>query len=183
MFMMLPLILLGSIATLQSMRSRSFNFWAVWFKQPNKGPLVVVEIVGVDLEAKSANTFDLWSKPDIMVEIKHSTWERTSNIEGNTLRARFFWQTKIPYQAREGFMFTVYDANILEGNEIIGRAYLSPEDVKALLEPVGENEKRRSRKLSIGAGIGKIKVKIFHAPKHLAPDDRDLDDSEHDEKE
>jgi hypothetical protein len=123
--------------------------------------MCVVEIVGADLNQASNSLFDFWSKPDIMVEIRHDRWDRFTNIEGNTFRPRFLWQTKMPYKPSKGFTFTVFDANVLEGNEVIGRAYLGPNEVKLL------KQSNESVILSVGDGIGVIKVNISDAPQFL----------------
>ena len=165
---LLPLIFVTSLILLPACECRSFNIWAVWFKRPYTGPMCVVEIVGADLNDKSNSIFDFWSKPDIMVEVKHGKWDRKSHIEGNTFRPRFLWQTKMPYKYGKGFTFTVFDVNVLEGNEVIGRAYLAPDEVKRLRESDG------SVVLSIGDGIGVVKVNISDAPKLFTSGEKPL---------
>ena len=150
------LIVLALIA--QTCESRTFNFVAVWFKRPYKGPQCVVEVVGADLDPISNQRFDSWSKPDVLVECRHSSWTRKTPIEGNTCKPRWLWQTKMPHKAKKGFGFTVYDVNVLKGNEVIGRAFISANEANQLKATDG------SKVLTLGDGIGTIRVNICKVP-------------------
>ena len=152
------LILVLSLALFPSCDSRTLNFWAVWFRRPYKGPMCVVEVVGADLNIKSNSIFDHWSKPDIMVEVVHDKWDRKTHIEGNTFQPRFLWQSKMAYKPAKGFTFTVYDVDVVKGNSVIGRAYLPPDEAVHLIKS------HDSKLLSIGDGIGMVKINIFNAP-------------------
>jgi len=67
----------------------------------------------------------------------------------------------MPYSASSGFGFTVYDANVVKGNEVIGRAFISPQEAEELKSCDG------SKILSLGDGVGTIKVNIGDVPKKL----------------
>jgi hypothetical protein len=153
------LLVVATIA--QTCESRTFNFFAVWFKRPYKGPQCVVEVVGADLDPVSNKRFDCWSKPDILVECRHARWMRKTPIEGNTFKPRWLWQAKMPHKAKRGFGFTVYDVNVLKGNEVIGRSFISAKEANKLKATDG------SKVMSLGDGIGSIKVNISKVPKQL----------------
>mmetsp|Transcript_48948 Transcript_48948/g.72770 ORF Transcript_48948/g.72770 Transcript_48948/m.72770 type:complete len:171 (-) Transcript_48948:486-998(-) len=153
MFFLLFCSILASLG-----EARTFRFGTVWFKRPYKGPQCVVEIVGADIAVLPNSDFDRWSKPDIMVECKHSNGKRDTQIEPNTFRPRFLFTAKMPYESDRGFCFTVYDVNVVESNEVIGRCFISSKQAK-------ESIKSDSGiLLSIGDGIGTLKVKISSAP-------------------
>lgn len=147
--------------TITICESRTFNFIAVWFKRPYKGPQCVIEVVGADLDPISNKRFDTWSKPDIMVECRHARWIRKTPIEGNTYKPRWLWQAKIPHKTKSGFGFTVYDTNVIKGNDVIGRAFISAKEANRLKSIEG------TKLLSLGDSIGTIKVNISKVPKKL----------------
>jgi len=146
---------------IESCTSRTFNFVAVWLKRPYKGPQCVVQVIGVDLDPVANKRFDYWSNCDPMVEVRHSRWERRTQIEGNTYSPRYLWSVKMPYQKKKGFGFTVLDANVLEANHVMGRAFLTAEEVQEM------KSNNTTKILSLGDGIGIIKVGITSVPKQL----------------
>jgi len=154
------LLLLAAIIG-HTCESFTAKFSSVWLKRPHRGPLCTVEVIGADLDPDSNQRFDTWSKPDILVECRHSRWKRTTLIEVNTFKPRWLWQTKMPHNTKRGFGFTVYDVNVLKGNEVIGRAFISTKEAKKL------QDSGRSKVLSLGEGIGSIKVKISNVPKDI----------------
>lgn len=97
-----------------------------------------------------------------MVECKHSRWERNTQIEGNTLNPRFVWKAKIPHKKSRGFIFTVYDVNVIDRNHVIGRAFLPASEAIKLMNAGGD-----FRVMSLGEGIGQMKVRISKTPKNL----------------
>ena len=140
-----------------------FNTFPKWVKRPHKGPECVIEIVGVDLDIKANRRLDFFTKPDLMVECTHSRWERKTQIEGNTFNPRFAWKAKIPHKKNKGFTFTVYDCNVLERNEVVGRVFVSPDEVEQMQSEIDDG----SRILSLGHGIGQMKVRISPTPEDL----------------
>uniref|UniRef100_A0A7S3PVX3 C2 domain-containing protein n=1 Tax=Chaetoceros debilis TaxID=122233 RepID=A0A7S3PVX3_9STRA len=148
-------------AVLGFVESRTLNLWAVWFKRPNKGPECVVEIVGADLNRRPNKRFDRWSKPDIIVECQHAKFSRKTQIEGNTFKPRFLWAAKMPLKSTRGFIFTVYDANVFKGDQVIGRAFIGPLEAEEMIQT--ENPKL----IPIGYNIGQLKVQIYKTPAYL----------------
>ena len=146
---------------LQIAESHTLNVMAVWFKRPYKGPQCVVEVVGADLSEISNKRFDLFSKPDIIVKCSHGKWDRKTQIEGNTFKPRFLWQAKMPFKKEKGSGFTVFDANVLQGDQVIGRAYIGAAKARELIK------NNASTMLNVGDGIGVLKVKISKPPKNL----------------
>ena len=126
---------------------------AYWFEYEHNGPECVVEVVGADLNPP-ANQFDLFSKPDCYVTVKHHRCERSTQIEGNTFRPRYLWSAKMPWVKKQGFIFYVWENNVVQEDDVVGRAYISPDDATKM---IASNEPKL---LSIGDGIGKIKVQI-----------------------
>ena len=117
--------------------------------------------MGVDLDAVANRRFDSWSKPDVLVTCRHNGKSRSTQVEENTLRPRFLWQAKMPWKKKKGFGFTVYDVNVIKGDEVMGRAFISAEKAAALIES------EEPAVLSIGDGVGFIKVNIFQTPVNL----------------
>lgn len=148
-------------AVLGSVESRTLNLWAVWFKRPYKGPECVVEIVGADLNKRPNKRLDRWSKPDIIVECQHARYSRKTQIEGNTYKPRFLWSAKMPLKAARGFLFTVYDANVFERNEVIGRAFIGPLEAEEMIQT------EKPKLIPIGYNIGQLKVQIYKTPAYL----------------
>uniref|UniRef100_A0A7S3VDJ6 C2 domain-containing protein n=1 Tax=Chaetoceros debilis TaxID=122233 RepID=A0A7S3VDJ6_9STRA len=145
---------------------------ASWFEYEHNGPECVVEVVGADLNPP-ANQFDLFSKPDCYVTVKHHRCERSTQIEGNSFRPRYLWSAKMPWVKKQGFIFYVWENNVVQEDDIVGRAYISPEDVAKM---IASNEPKL---LSIGDGIGKIKVQISLMPLYLTSEGKEakeLDD-------
>jgi len=153
------LLLIAAMMT-QTCESLTVSFMDVWFKRPYKGPQCIVEIVGADLDPVSNKRFD-WVKPDIMVKCTHSKWTAETSIEGNTYQPRWVWQTKMPHKEEKGFAFTVYDVNVLKGNEVIGRSFLTAIEANEL------KATDSSKVLSLGDGIGSLKVSISQLPAKL----------------
>ena len=156
---------------IQSIESRTLNVFAVWFKRPYKGPECVVEVIGADLDEKANQRFDMWSKPDVMVKCSHGRWDRSTQIEGNTYKPRFVWQAKMPWKKEKGFDFTVYDANVLLGNEVMGRTFVNAKRARELINS------EKSAILSIGEGVGFLKINMFKTPVTLKKKIQDIKDS------
>eukprot|EP00552_Chaetoceros_brevis_P001818 CAMPEP_0197737804 /NCGR_PEP_ID=MMETSP1435-20131217/11056_1 /TAXON_ID=426625 /ORGANISM="Chaetoceros brevis, Strain CCMP164" /LENGTH=173 /DNA_ID=CAMNT_0043326449 /DNA_START=1 /DNA_END=522 /DNA_ORIENTATION=+ len=140
----------------------TFNFLAVWFKRPYKGPQLVVEIIGADMNVRGNRFFDFWSKPDSYVTCRHGDTDRRTQIEGNTYNPRFVWQASMPHKSKYGFHFEVMEANVLKGDNVMGRAFL---DIKQVKEMIKSGEPAL---LSMGENIGKLKVQLSHLPNKLS---------------
>ena len=78
----------------------------------------VVDIVGADLQVRSNDQLDRFSKPDIQVSCLHGKAKRMTQIEKNCYNPRFLFRSKMPYFYNEGFAFTVLDVDRLNGNEV-----------------------------------------------------------------
>ena len=156
---------------LQLSESRTFDVFSVWFKRPYKGPECVVEVIGADLDEKANKQFDAWSKPDVMVKCTHDRWDRSTQIEGNTLKPRFVWQAKMPWKKEKGFDFTVYDANVLIGNSVMGRCFISAKKAKEIINS------EKSLLLNIGDGVGTLKINMSKCPVTLKKKIADVKDT------
>lgn len=167
----LKILFLLLATVLQIAESRTLNLFAVWFKRPYKGPECVVEVIGADLDEKANKRFDMWSKPDIVVKCTHGRWERSTQIEGNTLKPRFVWQAKMPWKKDKGFDFTVYDANVLIKNNVIGRTFIGAKRAKEIISS------EKSVLLNIGDGVGFLKVNICKTPVTLKKKIQDVKDT------
>ena len=119
-----------------------------------QGPQCVVDVIGADLNARSDSHLDGWTLPDVKVECRHGSNTRSTQTEFNSLDPRFLFSSKMPYKAGEGFAFTVIDVDITSGDEVIGRAYVNAERAKQSMKD------GQSILLSLGDGIGKLKVRI-----------------------
>ena len=62
---------------------------------------------------------------------------------------------KLPYKEDRGFIFNVLECNVIEGDEVMGRAFIPAEQAKRMMEH------ESSCLLSIGQNIGCIKVKVY----------------------
>lgn len=140
--------------------SRTFRFFKVWFKRPYAGPQCVVDVVGADLRVRANKNLDFWSKPDVKVEVRHKKEYRATHIEPNTFRPRFLFSSKMPFYRGKGFCFTVYDVNVLEKNDVIGRIFVNASRVRKAMED------EAPMLMSLGEGIGTLKVR-FSCPKGL----------------
>ena len=138
----------------------TMKFLTVWFKHPYRGSQCVLHVVGADLDPVASDV-DQWSKPDVLVECRHCRWKNKTPIEANTFKPRWLYQTKMPHKTRKGFGFTVYDANVMKENIVLGKAFLSAKDANELKASNG------SKVLSLGEGVGSIKVSITKVPKKL----------------
>ena len=74
----------------------------------------------------------------------------------------------MPYYTAEGFTFTVLDADPINGDDVIGRCHINPEQARRLmlLEQQNDDKNKSSSPpllLSLGDGIGVLKVKIQKA--------------------
>lgn len=85
----------------------------------------------------------------------HGESDRSTQIEGNTYTPRFLWKTKMPFNENMGLHFHVMEANVVKGNDVMGRAFIDKEQIQEMLEEGG------SFLLSVGENIGVIKVRIF----------------------
>lgn len=139
---------------------------AVWFQRPYDGPEIIVEIIGADMNLRANRFFDYWSKPDIMVTFHHGDVDEQTQIEGNTYQPRFLYKTKIPFRPKFGIRFHVMEANVLAGNEVMGRAFIDKEQIAELLES-GEPVL-----LSVGENIGVIMIRLEYLPKQLKQKDK-----------
>lgn len=155
------LLILAAIAIVGSANGITFNFLAVWFKRPYKGPQIVVEIIGADMNIRGNRFFDFWSKPDSYVTCYHGDADRRTQIEGNTYNPRFVWQAKMPYKSKHGFHFELMEANVIKGDNVMGRAFLDTKQVEEMIKS-GE-----PALLSMGENIGKLKVQLSHLPQNL----------------
>ena len=63
----------------------------------------------------------------------------------------------MPYYTTEGFSFTVLDADPINGDDVIGRCYVDPQQAKTVME------NQSPLLLSLGDGIGVLKVRIQKA--------------------
>ena len=155
------LFILASLATVANVQPYTLNFWAVWFKRPYNGPEMVVEIIGADMNRRANRFFDYWSQPDTFVHIMHGDTERNTQIEGNTYSPRFLWKTKMPYNKKMGLHFHVMEANVLHGNDVMGRAFI---DTKRILQMMQTGEPGL---LTVGENIGVLKIKLSFPPEDL----------------
>jgi hypothetical protein len=116
-----------------------------------------IEILSADME-KEPNNYDLLSKPDCYVRVKHHNCIRRTQTEGNTYHPKFLFSARMPLKTNKGngkgFIFAVLEDDVLSEDKIMGRAYLSPERAEKLILS-GEKTS-----LSIGDGIGEIEIRI-----------------------
>lgn len=132
--------------------------------------------LGVDLVQGPNKHFDRFSKPDVSVEVRHNSKVETTPIESNTFKPRFMWSCKFPYDVpkrrtrtprikeREsryggGFLFTVWENNVILGNHVMGRAFITTEEAERAMED------DVACLVSIGESIGNIKVKLYNPQK------------------
>mmetsp|Transcript_5650 Transcript_5650/g.7075 ORF Transcript_5650/g.7075 Transcript_5650/m.7075 type:complete len:187 (+) Transcript_5650:62-622(+) len=141
--------------------SRTLQFWNVWLKRPYKGSQLVIEVVGADLNKRANRFFDFWSKPDTYIKCEHGDNERKTQIEPNTYTPRYLWQSKMPYESNTGFRFRVMEANVIKGDDVVGRAHISAADVRRMMKS------REFRLLRIGDGIGSIVVRLSRPAEEL----------------
>mmetsp|Transcript_16174 Transcript_16174/g.24242 ORF Transcript_16174/g.24242 Transcript_16174/m.24242 type:complete len:147 (+) Transcript_16174:2-442(+) len=114
------------------------------------------------MNVRANRFFDFWSKPDSYVTCRHGDTDRRTQIEGNTYNPRFVWQAKMPHKSNYGFHFEVMEANVVKGDNVMGRAFLDIKQVKEMIES-GE-----PALLSMGENIGKLKVQLSHLPNKLS---------------
>lgn len=153
--------IVASFASIGCTNGMTLNFTSVWFKRPYKGPEVVVEVVGADMNVRANRFFDFWSKPDTYVTCHHGDCDRKTQIEGNTYTPRWLWQAKLPFKRKFGFHFQVMEANVIKGDSVMGRAFIDTEQAGKLIDS-GE-----PALLSMGENIGKIKIQLSHLPENL----------------
>lgn len=160
------LFTLAALVGLTQVDSKTFDFFSVWFQRPYNGPEIIVEIVGADMNMRANRFFDYWSKPDIMVTFHHGDHDESTQIEGNTYQPRFMYKVKIPYLTQYGLRFQVMEANVLKGNEVMGRAFIDKEEIVELLDS------EEPRLLSVGENIGVIMIRLARLPKQLKQKDK-----------
>eukprot|EP00977_Amphora_coffeiformis_P021971 scaffold10136_cov162-Amphora_coffeaeformis.AAC.1 len=114
----------------------------------------VVDIVGADLQVRSNNQLDRFSRPDVQVSCLHGKVKRTTQIENNCYDPRFLFRSKMPYYYNEGFAFTVLDVDRVNGNEVIGRCFVDPKTAEMVMK------EKTPLLLSLGDGIGVLKVRL-----------------------
>ena len=114
----------------------------------------VVDIVGADLQIRSNNHLDRFSRPDVQVTCLHGKAKRTTQTESNCYDPRFLFRSKMPYYYNEGFAFTVLDVDRINGNEVIGRCYVDPQTAETVMK------EKKPLLLSLGDGIGVLKVRL-----------------------
>lgn len=116
-----------------------------------------VEILSADME-KEPNKYDLLSKPDCYVRVKHHNCVRRTQTEGNTYHPKFLFSARMPLKTKngngKGFIFSVLEDDVMSEHKIMGRAYISAERAEKL---ISSGEKLS---LSLGDGIGVIEVRI-----------------------
>uniref|UniRef100_A0A7S3PUY9 C2 domain-containing protein n=1 Tax=Chaetoceros debilis TaxID=122233 RepID=A0A7S3PUY9_9STRA len=116
-----------------------------------------IEILSADME-KEPNKYDLLSKPDCYVRVKHHNCIRRTQTEGNTYHPKFLFSARMPLKTNKGngkgFIFVVLEDDVLSEHKIMGRAYISAERAEKLILS-GEKTS-----LSIGDGIGEIEIRI-----------------------
>eukprot|EP01083_Nonionella_stella_P048807 130291_1 len=144
-------VILGNSAGAISIHS-IVNLKEIWLKRPYAGPEVVIEIVGADLNRRANRFFDRWSSPDTFITVHHCETERHSQIDGNTYQPRYLWKTKMPFCKTMGMRFVVKDANVLQEDQVIGRAFIDFERIKEMMD-TGE-----PGLLSLGENIGVLKI-------------------------
>mmetsp|Transcript_37446 Transcript_37446/g.48195 ORF Transcript_37446/g.48195 Transcript_37446/m.48195 type:complete len:200 (-) Transcript_37446:154-753(-) len=158
------ILMMLMVTVLPIIESHTFNIYYGWFsKVPSnyKGPECIIEVIGADLDETANKCYDKFSKPDVMVKCIHDKWDRTTHCEGNTYNPRFVWQAKMPWKKSKGFEFVVSDANVLARNNIIGRAFVSAEKAKELIN------REDSAILNLGDGVGYLKINMRKAPDSL----------------
>eukprot|EP00579_Thalassiosira_antarctica_P018597 CAMPEP_0201948038 /NCGR_PEP_ID=MMETSP0903-20130614/55254_1 /ASSEMBLY_ACC=CAM_ASM_000552 /TAXON_ID=420261 /ORGANISM="Thalassiosira antarctica, Strain CCMP982" /LENGTH=186 /DNA_ID=CAMNT_0048491203 /DNA_START=68 /DNA_END=628 /DNA_ORIENTATION=+ len=133
-----------------------------WLQRPYTGPEIVVEIIGVDLNNRANRFLDRWSRPDTFVTIEHGQTERhITQVEGNTYQPRFLWKTKMRFYETMGMRFLVSDANVLRGDDVVGRAFIDSDRIADMMR-TGE-----PGLLSLGENIGIMKIVVTLPPSDL----------------
>jgi hypothetical protein len=160
------LFIVAAFACLSKVDCKTFDFVSVWFQRPYNGPEIIVEVIGADMNQRANRFFDYWSKPDIMVTFHHGDHDEHTQIEGNTFQPRFLYKTKIPYRPKYGLHFHVMEANVLKGNQVMGRAFIDKEQITALLNS------GQPALLSLGENIGVVMIRLFYLPKQLKEKDK-----------
>jgi hypothetical protein len=158
------LLLIALLAIPSLTESFTFQFRKVLkikFSRPYKGPEMVVEVIGADLNKRANRFFDFWSEPDTYVRVHHGRVDRQTQIEGNNYQPRYLWQTKIPHKKKFGLHFHVLDANVFERDQMMGRAFIDVEKLEKMLET------GNPCLLSLGNNIGTLKVRLSHPPENL----------------
>jgi len=113
------------------------------------------EIIGVDLNNRANRFLDRWSRPDTFVTIEHGQTERhITQVEGNTYQPRFLWKTKMRFYKTMGIRFLVSDANVLRGDDVVGRAFIDTDRIADMMR-TGE-----PGLLSLGENIGIMKIVV-----------------------
>lgn len=137
-----------------------------WFDRFKGGNECTVEIFGADLTTEP-NDFDLFSKPDCYVKVRHHNCERDTACEENTFHPRFMFSTRMPLKTNngrgKGFTFSMFEYNALTENQIMGRAHITAEKAEQIML----NEEKMI--LSIGEGIGEIQIRIKRLDPFLGP--------------
>ncbi len=67
----------------------------------------------------------------------------------------------MPHKSSRGFIFTVYDANVIKGDQVIGRAFIGPVEAENMI--LTEEPKL----IPIGYNIGKLKVAIYNVSEKI----------------
>ncbi len=113
-----------------------------------------VEIIGADLSTEA--TSDWFSKPDPLIIVKHHVYTRKTEVERNTFKPRFLWKSRMPLFTKKGkgFSFNMVEHDAVGQDIIIGRAYLNSGEVDEMIKS------NKARKISLGHGIGYMKIKI-----------------------
>ena len=85
----------------------------------------------------------------------------------------------MPYYAAQGFTFTVWDDDPINGDDVIGRCHVDPVQVREMMTTQRATDPEQSFLLSLGDGIGVLKVRIQKAADAEASsssDKKSLDD-------
>eukprot|EP00585_Thalassiosira_rotula_P012653 CAMPEP_0196130798 /NCGR_PEP_ID=MMETSP0910-20130528/1052_1 /TAXON_ID=49265 /ORGANISM="Thalassiosira rotula, Strain GSO102" /LENGTH=188 /DNA_ID=CAMNT_0041390173 /DNA_START=172 /DNA_END=738 /DNA_ORIENTATION=- len=138
------------------------NIKAILFQRPDTRPQVVVEIIGADLNHRANRFFDRWSRPDVYILLHHGSVDRETQVEGNTDEPRFLFKTKMPFFKTMGLRFVVKEADVLQGDSVIGRAFIDTGRIKELMDS------EESALLSLGEDIGILKIRVTKLPPELS---------------
>ena len=125
----------------------------------------LVDIVSADLCQGANHQFDRFTKPDCKVTCLHGGKKRCTPTENNNYHPQWLFRSKMPYYTAEGFTFTVWDDDPINGDDVIGRCHVDPAQVREIMmQSQTSSEQQSPLLLSLGDGIGVLKVRIQKAP-------------------
>mmetsp|Transcript_95504 Transcript_95504/g.179719 ORF Transcript_95504/g.179719 Transcript_95504/m.179719 type:complete len:205 (+) Transcript_95504:1-615(+) len=139
-----------------------------------KGPVIVIDIIGADLEVRAIKDLERWGKPDTLVKVHHGRRSFKTEIESSSYYPRYHGQGKLPYCPKSAVCFTLYEVDIMGFNQVVGRACVSKAQVLAA------STTKKNLVLSLGDGVGTLKVQIwgplpFRWPQKLIAKDEPLE--------